>query len=238
VRIDFGLWKDDPALLQEWVPGIGAGVNMLVKDGRILAISGHQRLREVPITGGTGSAHVSLTNEAIFDAAKRLLKETPFKNGVIMFELRVDPETGRFWFVEINPRYWASITNALVSGVNFPKLHVESFVTADVPVEPAGPSRIVESRFVMGEIRVAFELLVARRWRDFGGLFKRHSAEPLMFEDFGLGGLRTFLIEVRHAIRSMKSTGNFGFQTAAKDRFFVDAYAERMTSCTTTEVLP
>ena len=65
------------------------------------------------------TAHVSLENEAIFYAARRLLATTPFQDGVIMFEFRYDAATQAFWFIDIKPRYWASIANGLNSGVNF-----------------------------------------------------------------------------------------------------------------------
>jgi predicted ATP-grasp superfamily ATP-dependent carboligase len=217
--------RKEPAILQEWLPGIGAGVNMLVKEGRVLAISGHHRLREVPIAGGTGSAHLSMRHEGMLAAGKRALHATPFRDGVIMFEFRYQANTGRFFLVEINPRYWASITNALVSGVNFPALHVESLLLGRAPAHTVEVDRVVESRFVMGEIKVAQELISAGRWRELTGLFARHSREALMFEDFGLGGARAFLTEVRHALASSRTLGNFGFQTHAKTEFFLDAYA-------------
>ena len=218
---------EEPCLLQEWVEGIGAGVNMLLKDGKVQALCGHQRLREVPIKNGVGSAHVSLENEEMMRAGQAFIEQTPFKNGVVMVEFRYDQKRNKFYVIEVNPRYWASITNALVSGVNFPDLHINSLVYGQSQAEPTLISDVVESRFVMGEIKYIQELIGLGRWRDICTVFKRHSDKPIMFEDFGLGGWRSFYRQVRHVITSIRVHKNFGFQTKAKDDFFVSAYQER-----------
>ncbi len=215
-----------PCLLQQWVPGLGIGVNMLMKNGEILAVTGHRRLREVPITGGPGSAHITLTDQRIINAGMRQAQCTPFRTGVIMVEFRYDAATDNFFVVEVNPRYWASITNSLASGVNFPALHIEALVYGRSPLTPKVVTNIVESRFVMGEIKVAHELWSAGRWREIGAMFRRHAKSPLVLEDFGMGGIKAFMKQVRHALRSAKDYGNFGFQSDHKDRFFTKCYAD------------
>lgn len=47
--------------------------------------------------------------------------------GVVMFEYRWDPDTDRFWFIEINARFWAALHVALYSGVDFPRMLVDLF---------------------------------------------------------------------------------------------------------------
>ena len=39
-----------------------------------------------------------------------------------MSEFKVCNKTGRFWFIEVNPRMWGSISLAIESGVQFPYL--------------------------------------------------------------------------------------------------------------------
>jgi predicted ATP-grasp superfamily ATP-dependent carboligase len=226
----------EPCLLQEWVEGVGAGVNMLLKDGKVQAICGHQRLREVPIKNGVGSAHVSLENKEMMQAGREFIEQTPFKNGVVMVEFRYDKKSNKFYVIEVNPRYWASITNALVSGLNFPDLHINSLVYGHSQSEPALITDVVESRFVMGEIKYIQELISLGRWKDIASVFKRHSKKPLMFEDFGMGGWRSFYRQVQHVITSVKVHKNFGFQTKAKDDFFLSAYKERNAKSKQTEL--
>jgi len=216
-----------PCLLQKWVEGIGAGVNMLLKDGEILAISGHQRLREVPIKGGTGTAHIALKNHAIFDAGRAFVAETPFTDGVIMIEFRYEEDSGKFYVVEVNPRYWASITNSIACGVNFPDLHIKSLVYNAPPEAMVEMSQQIESRFVIGELKVAQELIAAGRWRELPSFLKLHSSHPLKYEDFGDGGWRAFYNQMRHIIISLKRHRNFSFHTHYKDDFFLNAYTEK-----------
>jgi predicted ATP-grasp superfamily ATP-dependent carboligase len=217
----------DPFVLQEWRPGIGAGVNMLLHRGDVIAISGHHRLREVPIRGGTGSAHVTLTHEGILAAGQRLVAATPFRSGVFMVEFRYDRDSDQFFVVEFNPRYWASLGSALLSGVNFPALHLHAALEDKAPATCARTTRVVESRFVLGELKVAQELIAARQWRRLRGMFRRTVPGPLELEDFGVGGWRTFFWEVYHVVRSIRRYGNFGFQSPAKAAFFDRVYSER-----------
>ena len=39
-----------------------------------------------------------------------------------MVEYKICPETGKIWFIEVNPRLWGSIPLAISAGVEFPYL--------------------------------------------------------------------------------------------------------------------
>jgi glutathione synthase/RimK-type ligase-like ATP-grasp enzyme len=57
------LWRREKPgrryVVQELVPGCGAGVGVLVHAGQVVACGGHKRVREVPISGGTSTARVN-----------------------------------------------------------------------------------------------------------------------------------------------------------------------------------
>jgi hypothetical protein len=114
-------------LVQSYVPGMGSGAFFLRWDGRVIAEFMHRRIHEVPYTGGISSYRESCSDPLIRSDALRKLEQLNW-NGVAMMEYRVEPATNRFHFIEMNPRLWGSIHLALYSGVDFPRLLVDSFM--------------------------------------------------------------------------------------------------------------
>ncbi len=62
----------------------------------------------------------------------RLKLEAMDWHGVAMMEYRWDPETDRFYLMEMNARFWAALHLALFSGVNFPLLLADAFFKRSV----------------------------------------------------------------------------------------------------------
>jgi hypothetical protein len=124
--IEFLLGRYDRVLVQEYVPGVGVGVFLLRWNGRILARFMHRRLHEVPHTGGASSYRRAWWNDDLFADAVRRVAALHWQ-GVAMLEYRWDPESNRFWFIEMNGRFWGSIHLALYAGVDFPTLLLDAF---------------------------------------------------------------------------------------------------------------
>lgn len=107
-------------LIQDYIPGYGVAVNLLMQDGDAVVAMQHRRLREYPIRGGVS---VSATTEAIdpelLSLSVKLLRALEWE-GVAMVEFRRDDESGRLALMEVNGRFWGSISLALHSGVDFP----------------------------------------------------------------------------------------------------------------------
>lgn len=105
-------------LLQEYCPGEGHGIELLLHRGRPLAAFQHRRLREVPITGGASAYRESVQlDPVLFDSAVRLLAELGW-TGLAMVEFKVGPGGARL--MEMNPRVWGSLPLAVRCGVDFP----------------------------------------------------------------------------------------------------------------------
>jgi protein-tyrosine-phosphatase/predicted ATP-grasp superfamily ATP-dependent carboligase len=109
----------DAVLLQEFVPGIGVGVEVLANRGEVLVAFQHRRVHE-PLTGGGSSYRVSVPlDPRLLEAARALMGALGY-TGVAMVEFRVDPSTGRWVFLEINSRFWGSLPLAVACGADFP----------------------------------------------------------------------------------------------------------------------
>lgn len=126
-----------PVLMQQYIPGVGYGVEMLVQEGRVVAAFQHRRLREVPISGGASSYRVSVPlDPVLFDSAARMLSTLSW-TGLAMVEFKAGAEGVRL--MEINGRPWGSLPLAVASGVDFPALLAELYLEGRLP-ELSGPA--------------------------------------------------------------------------------------------------
>lgn len=155
--------KHVPVQVQQWVPGRGVGVEVLAKNGEIVMSLAHERLHEVPLTGGGSSYRrtISMPGELYHDA-QRLMRALGV-HGVAMVEFRVDPATSRHWLMEINMRFWGSLHLALIAGVDFPKALVELLLHDKKP-GPTLPLHDVYARNLSREVKW-MKLIAKRRGR-------------------------------------------------------------------------
>jgi len=104
---------------QSYVPGCGVGVELLYRHGRKVWHFLHERLHELPLTGGGSSYRRSLAPEpALLEAAQRMLDALEW-HGAAMVEFKGVPG-GPWQLMEINPRLWGSLALAIDAGVDFP----------------------------------------------------------------------------------------------------------------------
>jgi len=107
-------------LLQEYCPGVGIGIEMLIHKGECLASFQHRRLKEDPPSGGVAvMAIAEETDPVLAEASYRLLRALEWE-GVAMVEFRKDLANGSSALMEINGRYWGTTSLPLQAGVEFP----------------------------------------------------------------------------------------------------------------------
>jgi predicted ATP-grasp superfamily ATP-dependent carboligase len=144
VRAAAGLFAagEGRVLVQERLPrdGKGIGVSLLMgRGGDLKAFFVHRRLREFPVSGGPSTLRESVYRPEAVQAAHELLKSTDFR-GVAMVEFKTDARDGKIKLLEVNPRFWGSLSLAVDAGVNFPYLLLlEAF---DIPFPPLDRYRI------------------------------------------------------------------------------------------------
>jgi protein-tyrosine-phosphatase/predicted ATP-grasp superfamily ATP-dependent carboligase len=118
-------FTEDPSfgirnLLQEYCPGEGVGVEVLMHRDRPVVLFQHRRLKELPRTGGVSVLAVSEPVDPLLgDYAVRLLRAMKW-DGVAMVEFRVDRPTRHVTLMEVNGRYWGSLGLSIMAGVDFP----------------------------------------------------------------------------------------------------------------------
>ena len=111
--------SDEGVLVQENFIGNGVGVEVLAKDGEILAAFQHLRIHE-PIHGGSSSYRKGVPlDPGLLEATRKLMKALRY-TGVGMVEYKYNLKTGEWIFIEINGRFWGSLPLAVASGADFP----------------------------------------------------------------------------------------------------------------------
>ncbi len=108
-----------PVLEQDYFRGRGFGVEVLFEHGEPRWWFAHERIHELPVTGGASSYRRSIdVPENLRKATLDLLTHLRW-HGVAMVEFKMAGDGG-YRLMEINPRLWGSLPLAIASGVTFP----------------------------------------------------------------------------------------------------------------------
>lgn len=125
-----------PVMLQEYYPGTGVGVELLMHGGKPLAGFQHRRLREYPLSGGPSAFRESVDIDGrLWDYAISMLRELDW-TGLAMVEFKIGSHGPKL--MEINGRVWGSLPLAVLSGMDFPAKLVDMYLTG-VPETSRGP---------------------------------------------------------------------------------------------------
>jgi predicted ATP-grasp superfamily ATP-dependent carboligase len=112
-------------LIQDRIPigGSGLGVFVLSSDrNEPLAVFGHKRLREFPISGGPSTLRVSYRDDQLIEKSIQLFRNMGIV-GLAMAEYKFDPRINKPVLMEVNARFWGSLQLAISAGVDFPVLY-------------------------------------------------------------------------------------------------------------------
>ncbi len=111
-------------IVQQFIPGHGAGVFCLYDRDHAIAWFAHRRIREKPPSGGVSVLCESVSVVPVLkDYAERLLRAAEYR-GVAMVEFRIGTD-GRPYLMEVNARFWGSLQLAIDCGVDFPWLYYQ-----------------------------------------------------------------------------------------------------------------
>ncbi|MBK5283492.1 MAG: ATP-grasp domain-containing protein [Nitrospiraceae bacterium] len=175
-------------LLQEYCPGEGVGLGVLIKQGEPVAMFQHRRLTELPYTGGVSVTAVSEALDPLLaDQAITLLRALHW-DGVAMVEFRQDSASGRAVLMEVNGRYWGSISLAVQAGMDFP-LYDWQLAHGMVPTVPSQYAIGMKWRWTTGDLMRLHGLLL-----DEG---HNHVSRPSRWKEAG-----RFLLDSRLSTRS------------------------------------
>jgi predicted ATP-grasp superfamily ATP-dependent carboligase len=140
-----------PILLQGRIEGPGTGVFYCFQHGQPVAVFCHRRLREKPPSGGVSVLRESVKpNSLAKEYGEKLLKEIHW-HGVAMVEFKINEKDQVPYLMEVNGRFWGSLQLAIDSGVDFPKLLLETITNNSI--KPVLNYKIgIQSRWLCGDL--------------------------------------------------------------------------------------
>ena len=141
----------DRYFFQEKISGEAICVAMLFCRGASRARTTYKQLRDYPTTGGQATLRVSLRHEQAEDYFRKLLEKMAW-HGICQADFIIDNRTQTPYLIDINPRFFGSLIQALASGVDFPYLLYKIAVDGDVKVCNDFMTGIT-TRWLSGEVR-------------------------------------------------------------------------------------
>ena len=157
--LDRVTWLDDiPCLVQEFIPGRGAGICTLVSHSKSMIWFAHRRIREKPPGGGVSVLSESVPIDPVLQSiAEKLLTAAEWL-GVAMVEFRIGDNRVPY-LMEINGRFWGSLQLPIDCGLDFPWLAYQ--IAMGIPVDRALPYKTENRlRWLLGDID---SMLISRR---------------------------------------------------------------------------
>jgi predicted ATP-grasp superfamily ATP-dependent carboligase len=147
-------------LVQPFCPGYGLGQMLHMAGGKASLVFQHRRIHEWPPEGGVSTLCESLPLDRHADqmAGSEALLAAIGWTGPAMVEYRHDPETGKYWLMEVNGRFWGSQPLALHCGAEFAWEHYRHAILGETG---AAAPRILErrARFMIPETRRLLAIL-------------------------------------------------------------------------------
>lgn len=119
-------------LIQEYIPVREKYDVCLIynRESRLRASFTQREIRNFPQGTGPSTVQESVVSPLVEKAALKIMENYKWQ-GVVELEFLVDERNGRIVFMEINPRFWASLELAVLSGVNFPYLYYNISIDND-----------------------------------------------------------------------------------------------------------
>lgn len=148
-------------IIQELIPPGGETYGfegLFNKNSEPKAIFVHKRVREYPITGGPSTLRVGVKNEEIVELGTRLLKALRWY-GIAMVEFKVDPRDNSPKLMEINPRFWGSLSLPIASGIDFPYLLCKIAMDGNIDKSPDYRPGIKSRWLFYGDFKYLFAVL-------------------------------------------------------------------------------
>jgi len=144
-------------IMQSYIPGQKAGVNLLMKDGEVQAHYVMKAAHETPHKGGVASLRHTWQHDEMLEDAIVKLRHLKW-DGALMVEYRWDAQTDKFALIEINLRFWGYLHLCLYADVDFPRLLTDDYLGL-AEEEKLPEAKQVEARCLSFEVGYLLSLI-------------------------------------------------------------------------------
>jgi len=111
----------DNVIVQEYHPGVEDHVQVLMHRGEAFMVGEYIGEHHMPLAGGVTVQRVTCRHEDVIRDAVRLLQAIEWE-GIAGVQFHYDPETGKYIFLEINPRFIGGLPTVIMAGFDAPFL--------------------------------------------------------------------------------------------------------------------
>ncbi len=122
--------RKERLLAQQFIPGWGTGYFAVAQNGHVIAEYVHRRVVETQPSGGPSLVACHSQNPIIYKLGRRIVAALNW-SGILMVEFRIEEESGEYYLIEINPKFWGSLELATAWGLDFPRFLIESQFVPD-----------------------------------------------------------------------------------------------------------
>lgn len=116
----YNLKPENYPIIQEYAAGKDYCVTAILNKGKLKAMMIYQNIKTYPHKSGTGVYRKTVKIPQIERVAKRFLKAIKW-HGVIEIDFRMSRDK-KPYLIEVNPRFWGGLNQAIASNVNYPLL--------------------------------------------------------------------------------------------------------------------
>lgn len=144
--------RNDEVLVQEYIDGtdVTYGCGVMFVDDALTNLYGHEEVRSVPRSGGSGT-HLRIHRDPRLETISlRLLRALEW-NGIALVEYKRRPD-GTPVLMEINPKFWASYALASTNGYRFASTMVANTLDIDIQTNFNAPRPVGEMVFPLREL--------------------------------------------------------------------------------------
>lgn len=124
--------KDDFVFQQYIEDAINYGCGVLCKDGEIQAYSLFKFEQRYGDMFSFSSEQLFIDNKEIFEITRKLMSNLNW-SGVANIDFVYDNKTNKYYILEINPRYWSTLSLSVKAGINFPYLEILTILSLPLP---------------------------------------------------------------------------------------------------------
>jgi len=145
-------------LVQEYHPGAEDHVQVLMHQGQPVMVGEYIGEHHMPLAGGVTVQRVTCCHEDLIHDAVRLLQAIGWE-GIAGVQFHYDPKTGKYIFLEINPRFIGGLPTVIMAGFDAPFLlwqsHFEPEKMQPTPYRLGLRTRILggDANWMLGMIR-------------------------------------------------------------------------------------
>ncbi len=102
-------------VVQEYHPGVEVHIQILMHAGRPVMLGGYIGEHHMPLAGGVTVQRVSWRHDRLIADGVRLLQAVGYE-GLAATQFHYDPASGRYIFLEINPRFCGGLPTVILAG--------------------------------------------------------------------------------------------------------------------------